>query len=147
MSLRTLLAFLIAPLAAPLLFGGILFALEPLSSDWAIVAQITLLTAYLGMLLLGAPIAWWMRRRGVDRLGAACGWGCAIGCLSTLGGGLVVAFGLKASLRSSVPVGVDLSWLPFIGFGGLIGTAVGAVFWFIARPDMSRDVEAGAKPT
>ena len=121
-AVRTSLAFLVAPLAVPLILVAII-AIEnwsrrpppdPALDGLALVATFSGFYAYAGVIVFGAPIYLVLRVYKLTELWIA----------------LVVGFVVGAGVVFSM-----FGTMPALAIGGPLGTIVGAAFWLIDRPD------------
>lgn len=121
--MRLPVAFLVAPLGAPLVI--FLISLPIVLSDHpftplVIFAMLHSLIAYPITLVFGVPLYWIMRRLEMTQFWVAPGLGCSIA--------LALCTGFAVLLSENLPGGILL-------FATLGGAAVGAIFWLIVRPD------------
>ena len=127
--MRTLIAFLLAPLATLLLT-----VVAP--SQWGLFAFLTLFYAYPLMLVAGLPIYLYFRRKGWLKLSQVVGTGAAVGVVIPTLVTLPLGVGtLRDSPDPSIHV-VALLGLPLLG--AISGAAVALVFWLIAIAPTSR---------
>jgi hypothetical protein len=133
---RAAIAFLIAPLAVPILMARGLYSAMS-SPDWFMVALvISILTAYAGALLFGLPAYLWLRRRKWTAFWVAPVAGFVVGGLTWCA--IVALFGSRGNLSDvdSVLRNVkdlrEVLW-PF----GPLGAVVGSLLWIIGRPDLA----------
>jgi hypothetical protein len=135
---RNVVAFLIAPLAAPLLMLPWLLS-GHLATGWVLTAMIiVVLVSYAGSLALGVPAYYFMRKRGLTSVWIAGVVGFAIGILMWLVFSILFPLSLDqglAGVRSALTSVHSLKGV--LWPGGILGMIVGALFWLIARPDRS----------
>jgi hypothetical protein len=139
--MKTILAFLLAPLVTLLLA----LLSPPLLGFFAAV---TLFYAYPAMVLVGIPSYLYFRRRGWLKLWQVAGAGVIVGfAIPTL---IVLTFGLdtlRNQMRSNpnphTHLAVALA-LPLLGV--TIGAAVSVTFWLIAVAPRSRAIRASTPP-
>jgi hypothetical protein len=97
---------------------------------------IAAITAYLGTAIFGIPAYLLLRARGITSIWVAVIFGLLIGVVTWF----LLAIAFPLSLGQGVP-GVKAGFmLPSVYWGalvpaGVLGMIVGALFWFIARPD------------
>jgi hypothetical protein len=133
---RSTLAFILAPLAVPLLLLPWLLA-GHLAVKWTITAMIiAALITYAGVVALGIPTYSFLRARGFTTVWIAGIAGFLIGAVMWL------VFSVLFPI--SLGQGVSGAWLALTDFkslsgiiwpGGVSGLVVGVLFWMIARPD------------
>lgn len=140
---RGLIAFAVAPLAAPLVVSmkfGFAGAPDPVI---LLVARISLVLGYLGTVLFGPPIYLLLRSVKLTAFWPAPLAGFAVGvgmmCLFLIG--LPLSFGRNLAVALA-----SFDYALFkeaVEYGGTPGAAVGALLWLIARPDrQQRDAPA-----
>jgi hypothetical protein len=132
---RGLIAFAVAPLAAPLIVSmKVGFAGAP-DRVVLIFAWISLVLAYLGTVLLGRPVYLLLRSVKLTAFWPAPLLGFAVG----VGMACLFLIWLPMSLGqnlSAVLAKFDYGlFKEAVEFGGVPGAAVGALLWLIARPD------------
>jgi MFS-type transporter involved in bile tolerance (Atg22 family) len=114
--MRTMIAFSVAPLAVPLIATAYFASLGMPEDALSAVLAVSAIVAYGGTLVLGAPLYLFLREH-VTAFAIAPAVGFIAGALV-----MCVLVGRNVSADA-------------LGFGGLSGAAVGAIFWLIARPD------------
>jgi hypothetical protein len=135
---RTIVAFLVAPLAAPLLAILQLLEIRPPADELGIaIASTTLsyaLFSYIGTVLLGIPVYRFLCARNLTAFWMAP----AVGLLA--GAAVLVILSLSFNLIADITVltGVVLA-------GGIYGAPVGVLLWLIARTD--RNIPASSAPS
>lgn len=128
---RTPIAFLVAPLAVPLLIG-IQTAYHTLANDAALHTELFLillgtvaLVAYGGVIIFGIPAYLLLRARKLTAFWLAPAIGFIVGAM-------VHAASFAFIVPSMPPANMLLG---AVKFGGPLGAVVGAILWLIARPD------------
>lgn len=133
---RGLIAFIIAPLIAPVLLFPYLRELTTTNVWLAFALVITVIVAYVGAVVLGVPAYLFLRARNCTSFWMAATLGFAIGAAMWLVFSAAFALMLDqgvAGVRSSL---ADPGTLRGILWpGGIAGAAAGMAFWLIARPD------------
>ncbi|HXC56835.1 MAG TPA: hypothetical protein VNU97_16165 [Rhizomicrobium sp.] len=145
--MREKIAFVVAPLAVPLLLA-LLYAtlVSAAPADWAMAAiGLSLVFAYFGLFVLGLPLYLLLKARGIARLWVFLAGGFVVAVATDAL--LQLALGVWAgdSARSVLSTALDNMFGSLIfltGLAGLAGVVVAGVFWCIARPDRA----AGAAP-
>ena len=133
---RRITAFLVAPLAVPILLGPYLYSPSSTPSWFVAILVMSLIAAYGGVAILGIPTYLFLRARNWTGFWIAPVAGFVIGgVVWTLFGaflGAMLGHGLASIVSTLITAGAlkDILW-PF----GPVGAAVGALLWFIARPD------------
>jgi hypothetical protein len=132
------MAFVVAPLAAPVVvsmkFG---FSGEP-ENTISIVAPTSLVLGYLGIILLGPPVYLALRALKLTAFWIAPLAGFAVGV------GMLCLFLIMLPLNLGQNLATALASLDYgllkmaVEDGGPPGAAVGAILWLIARPDRQR---------
>ena len=115
---RSIVAFLVAPLAAPLTYLGLAYAFGAFVS--AELAVIIAQSAYIVALLGGVPFHIVLKRLGWVSLRDYLVYGLLLGGLSAL-----------AMEHAPLP----FTSVVHAGLAALYGAASGGIFWLIARPD------------
>jgi hypothetical protein len=134
--MRVAIAFLITPLAVPLLMLPWLFSGHMASPLIVIVMFITTLVSYAGTLVLGIPAYLLLIARGMTAAWIAAAVGFVIGGLMWLVFSVLLVLSLGQGLAGVRFALTDLHSLRGILWpGGSLGAIVGALFWLIARPD------------
>ena len=136
-TMRCMIAFLVAPLAVPLLFQMAAYLLPPREyGSVGIELFVSTLVAYAGVFAVGAPIYGFLRAHGLTAWWVAPIAGFLAG--ATMWYVFLVLLGLffRSSMADSLSYlgGPGIS-LVAIGFAGPVGAVVGAILWLIARPD------------
>jgi hypothetical protein len=116
-AMRTMIAFYVAPLVAPLITALYLTNAGVSEPQFSLLVAGSGGIAYAGALVLGAPIYLFLRAQNATSFVIAPVVGLIAGAIMTavLSAGFITSGSLQ--------------------FGALIGAAVGAVFWLIDRPD------------
>ena len=132
---RTLIALFIAPLVVPILLFPYLRGLLTTNFWLAFGLLVSVIFAYIGVVLLGIPAYLFLRARGWTSFWVAPFLGFAVGAVMWLVFSAVFALALDqgiAGVRSSLSDPGTLSGV--LWPGGIVGAAVGVAFWLIARP-------------
>jgi hypothetical protein len=132
---RTLIALLVAPLVVPILLFAYLRGLLTTNFWLAFGLLISVVVAYIGMVVLGVPAYLFLRARGWTSFWVAPVLGFAVGAVMWLVFSAAFALALDqgiAGVRSSLSDPGTLSGV--LWPGGIVGAAVGVAFWLIARP-------------
>jgi hypothetical protein len=124
--MRTMTAFYVAPLAAPLILGVYFENADPQTGS--IITPISLAVSYAGTFLFGVPIYLFLRARKLTAFWIAPLVGFIVGATTWC-----ATFAL---------FGLSLKFAHALEGGGLLGAVVGTILWLIARPD--RKVQANA---
>jgi len=134
---RSTLAFLVAPLAAPLLLLPWLSASGDLSLGWIVTTtSIGAFLSYAGTLIVAIPLYRQLRSRGLVRIWIACASGSVIGGLVWLLFSVLFPLSLGQGLEGVRFALTDPRSLTGVFWpGAALGMVVGALFWLIARPD------------
>jgi Zn-dependent protease with chaperone function len=128
--LRTPIAFLVAPLAIPIVMTWLRPSLADLDTGLALV--VSMLAAYIGIFVIGLPIYLYLQTRGAMAFWLAPIIGFMIGVVMTYALYFFVALSVGYHVVSPAePVTLQDAF----GFGGPSGAVVGAILWLIARPD------------
>lgn len=136
--IRSLMAFLIAPLIAPFLMFFWARDLNPTGHWLAFTLVVIAIVTYVGVGLFGIPAYLLLRARKWTRFWLAPVLGFAFGAVIWLAFGVVFGLLLGHSLAAAVSFTADAKYLAGVFWpGGVAGVAVGATFWLIARPDRS----------
>jgi hypothetical protein len=127
-AMRTMIAFYVAPLVAPLITALYLTNAGVSEPQFSLLVAGSGGIAYAGALVLGAPIYLFLRAQNATSFVIAPVVG------------LIVQKRVYARLDALCAIMTDVLSAGFITsgslqFGALIGAAVGAVFWLIDRPD------------
>lgn len=134
---RTLIAFAVAPLIAPIVLS-LYFGLNGPASLMLFILLFGAAFAYGATLLAGVPLYLLLRRWGRDSLDTIvpCGALLGLGCWMFF----LFAFPLftGGSPKNFYEVFVNLGVFDFLILPLLLGAASGLVFWLIARPDRNR---------
>jgi hypothetical protein len=124
---KTPMAFLVAPLAVPLVMVWILSA--PLNGlDRGTTMLVSGIAAYLGV-FLSLPVYLYLQTQEAPTFWLGPVIGFTMGVMTSYVVYFLFGYTLIGSLADSV-VGRDA-----YGFGGPSGAVVGAILWLIARPD------------
>lgn len=133
---RTTIAFLVAPLAAPVLMVPYLYFAGATPELFVFAIQISFVFSYGGSFTIGLPAYLFFRSRGSTSYWMALLVGFLAGATTWLIFSIVFALLLGNGMRGVELALTDLSTLRgAIWPGGLAGACVGLVFWLIARPD------------
>jgi hypothetical protein len=152
---RTILAFVVTPLAPGLVFtiGGMLVAGPFFIGMGLYMLCIDALVAYPAAILAGLPLYWLTRRLGWVGFGfylcAGLAVGGAVGALPGLGQFYDTILGEYSTLPEGVIWELRRAALPdflLIAPGAGCGALVTACFWLIARPDRVAFAADGRAP-
>jgi hypothetical protein len=133
---RRLVAFLVAPLAVPIVLGPYLYSIIPTPIWFAFALIASVIVAYGGVLIVGLPAYYLFLARKWTAFWIAPLLGFVVGGLMWFTSGAVLALlldqGWAGVGRTFANFGgpKDVLW-PF----GPIGALVGSLLWIIARPD------------
>ncbi|PVM84555.1 hypothetical protein [Caulobacter endophyticus] len=129
---RTIIAFWLAPLWAPILaFAWALWSRGPYPAAAAVTVAIV---AYLVMLVVGLPLFAHLGARRRTGLGVTVvAGGLAAALVTGLGRALIVSAGEATSMGLAVEFGLDPAVL---AMSAALGVAATASFWAIVRPDL-----------
>jgi hypothetical protein len=129
--MRSVIAFLIAPLAVPLLYGA-WAGLHGLANDgpWPpprieIVLGFAAMFTYAGTVVFGIPACLFLRARKLTAFWLAPVVGFVAGAIMNC---IFVTLVIPSAPLANVLLGS-------LEIGGPLGAVVGAIFWLIARPD------------
>lgn len=140
---RIWMAFVVAPLAAPVVVIMTFGISGELENAISIVAPASLVLGYLGTILLGPPVYLALRALKLTAFWIAplAGFAVGVGTLCLFLIWLPLSFGQNlATALASLDHG---QFKAAVEFGGPPGAAVGALLWLIARPDRQpRNVSA-----
>jgi hypothetical protein len=133
---RVRIAFVIAPLVVPLSLLPWLLT-GNVAPNWILTTMIIgAVVGYVGTFVFGTPVYLLLKVRGYTALWIAIAAGFAIGDLMWLFFSVIFALSLD---EGAAGVRFALSDPPTLGGvfwpGGVLGAAVGLVFWLIARPN------------
>ncbi len=140
--MRVLIAFLVAPLCVPITLMPVIFFLaHPTAPSWAAFESIvSMVFAYGGMVVFGVPTYLLLRSREITARWVAIAVGFAYGVLTMMI--FLVLFGLSLGHsieESAVMLREQITdprkWAAGFMLPGLLGAAVGIIFWRISRPD------------
>jgi hypothetical protein len=138
--LRTIVAFLVTPLAVPIaLLPYLLFGQRAPGWPTSVLILMTIIS-YIGLLVFGVPTFVLLIERGWTAFWLAPLCGFAFGVVTWLACLVVVALVFSYSLAD---VFTWDSLAEALWPGGGAGVVSGAIFWLIARPDRHAD-EPGA---
>jgi hypothetical protein len=135
-TMRSVLAFLIAPLVvpAPYVISAIYYSLVdpwPGPSFLMFLAGITALITYGGVISLGIPAYLLLRSLGLTAFWIAPVTGFIVGAITDW---VAIVYFLPSALANRL--------LREMAFAGVYGAVVGVILWLIARPD--RQTQANA---
>ena len=133
---RHKLAFLVAPLAVPLLVL-LWLMLGNLAMPWLLIAVIiAAATSYAGTFLLGKPAYAFLNAHGQTAAWIAVVTGFVIGATMWLVFSILFPLSLGQGVDGVLFALTDPHSLRGVIYpGGLLGMIVGGLFWVIARPD------------
>lgn len=138
---RTALAFGIAPLWVPFLVGGGMWFLDGGPQSVPIAVMVSVVFAFGGTYLIGAPAFIFLRSRGYTARWLAFVLGAVIGTLSFQAFLFLFSLALGNSVELTLATTHKMltEWNPSslmaVGAPGLLGALVGITIWMIARPD------------
>ena len=128
--IRTPIAFLVAPLAVPFIFGAYYQSFDPPTSGQGLfraILSVSAIVAYLGVIIFGVPIYRLLQKHKLTAFWIAPLVGFIVGAIVYML--LAVPLGVPAVIGNA-----EASAAAF-KFAAPAGAAVGAILWLIARPD------------
>jgi hypothetical protein len=133
---RSIIAFLVAPLAAPVLLIPYVRSMTTTSTWFVFALIISAIMAYAGVFIFGVPAYFFLRTRSWTALWIAPLVGFLIGALMWLVFGAIFALVLDEGISGVRLVLTDPATLRGVIWpGGIIGAAIGIILRLIARPD------------
>ena len=130
--LRTIMAFLVTPLAVPIaLLPDLLFGQRAMGWSMSVLILMTIIS-YIGLLIFGVPTFVLLIERGWTEFWLAPLCGVIFGVVTWLASLVVVAVVFSYTLDDV------FTWSALaeaLWPGGGAGVISGAIFWLIARPD------------
>lgn len=130
---RSRTAFLVAPLAVPIIMAVRLYPVAMSSPSWFVVALcLSAIIAYAGTFVFGVPAYLWLRARKWTAFWIAPIVGFVAAALAYCA--FIALFMLRTSL-SDLPSRLSSVLHEVLWPYGPMGAAVGALLWLIARPD------------
>jgi hypothetical protein len=134
---RTVIAFLVGPLAAPLLLIPYIHSMATTPTWFVFALMISAVVAYAGAFIFGIPAYVVLRSRHWTALWIACLLGAVVGMIMWLTFSAAFALLLDEGMLGVRLALTDPSTLQgAIWPGAVVGTVVAAVLWIIARPDL-----------
>jgi hypothetical protein len=130
---RGIIAFFIAPLAAPLV---VYLVAQADNSPTTLFVGIALTVSYIGTVAFGLPLYRLLQKERLTHFGLAALGGFVIGLATMYLVDALFMAGLghgPAYIAAQLGRSDVFTW--DVRFGGLSGLAVGVVLWLIARPD------------
>jgi hypothetical protein len=133
---RPIIAFLVAPLAAPVLLIPYIRSMTT-TSTWLVFALIiSTVMAYAGVFIFGLPAYFFLRTRSWTALWVAPLFGFAIGAVMWVVFSAIFALVLDEGISGVRLALTDPATLRGVMWpGGVIGAVIGIILWLIARPD------------
>jgi hypothetical protein len=134
--IRQLIAFLIAPLIVPILLFPYLSSRSSNPNFIAFIVIVTIVFAYVGMIIFGLPMYLFLRRHRWTSFWIAPSLGFLVGAVVWMIFSIVFVLALGEGISrirlalSDPPMLKGMVWP-----GGVLGASVGVLFWTIARPD------------
>jgi Zn-dependent protease with chaperone function len=132
---RTPIAFLVAPVAVPIL--AVVFLQPPLHDiGVAFIIVVSWFVAYVGVFVFGLPVYRFMLARNATTFWIAPAVGFVVGAIMYW-----VTLALVGLMFGAKDLGRPDDISDALKLGGVAGAAVGAVLWVIARPDLRADAD------
>jgi hypothetical protein len=133
---RSIIAFLVAPLAAPVLLIPYIRSMTTTSTWFVFALIISAIMAYAGVFIFGVPAYFFLRTRSWTALWIAPLVGFLIGAVMWLVFSAIFALVLDEGISGVRLALTDPATLRGVIWpGGIIGAAIGIILWLIARPD------------
>jgi hypothetical protein len=136
---RSVLAFVIAPLAALLILLPYIRSLTTTSSSSSFALVISAVMTYGGAIIFGLPIYLFLRAHHWAKFWIAPIVGFIVGAATWLTFSILFVLSLGEGMFGVRLVLSDVNILRGVVWpGGLTGVSIGILFWLIARPDKLR---------
>jgi uncharacterized protein with PQ loop repeat len=133
---RLVIAFLVAPFAAPVLLIPYIRSMTTTPTWFVFALIISTIVTYVGVFIFGVPVYLALRSRNWTALWIACLLGAAIGVVMWLIFSVAFALVLDEGMAGVRLALTDSGALKGVIWpGAVVGAVVGAAFWLIARPD------------